>query len=422
MFDQRNRCSTDGVYRRGGAGVNPRQRTARLMRARVLAAGLSALTATGLGCAPLRVEMSPYPVAEFYPVGIWYGVETARVIGGGDASGQMDRDLATVSRMGLNTVFLRHLDAAGVPAATAAARRHHLKMVLPDRPAQYYVVTGGSETGGSGTGLAGASGVRLAGGAGADSGPLWAVDIGLATDRRSVERLQRVAALYNSDPSLPATFARTAGPLPASGVFRTAVPAGDTLTPLPVRQRSAGRPMMTLCCDHRPQESSGDAVRRWLWRFHAGLARGLTGGLVIDQYRRIPGRGAALADADGAVDVRRINTIRRIAERMQRWGSMLNRLELKPFAAPRGTDDSLSITLFSRNRRRLLLVFNRSESEYVRTTITLDGQLDALSITRLVEVPGDVSVALGAVTKARRGCVALNLNIAPGDARLYEVF
>ena len=77
--------------------------------------------------------------------------------------------------------------------------------------------------------------------------------------------------------------------------------------------------MMILRCHHEPGESSADAVRRWLWEFHAALARGLTGGLVIDQYCTIPGRGSALADPDGNVGIERINAVKRMVDRMRRW-------------------------------------------------------------------------------------------------------
>lgn len=415
MYDKSNRSSVDGVYPRGNTSVNPAEHTTRVGRVHALATALTVLVATGVGCEPIRVQMSPYPEAAFYPVGIWYGVEPVCATWRGDPAERINMDLATVSRMGLNTVFCRHLDSGTLPAVTAAARRHHLKIVLPDRSAQYYVMTGKGEPRSS-------PAARLTDSSGTAAGVLCAVDIGRAADRKSAERLERVAASYRFDPALPSTFAQTTSSLPGSVAFLAAMPVSHASEPVPAQGRPAGRPMMTLLCDHRPRQSSADAVRRWIWRFHAGLARGLTGGLVIDQYHSIPGRGSALVDADGLVDVQRINTIRRIADRMRRWGSMLDRLDQRPFVATTGIGEELSLTLFSRNRRRLLLVFNRSESEYVKTTVTLDAYIGALPTQHMVEVPGDASMALGAVTKASRGRITLRLNIAPGDARLYELF
>ena len=100
-----------------------------------------------------------------------------------------------------------------------------------------------------------------------------------------------------------------------------------------------------------------------------------------------------------------------MVDRMRRWGPILDRLDLKSYAAPAsaGAGDTLGITVFARDRRRLLLVFNPSRSEYLRTTLTLDEVVAGVPATRLVEVPGDSKMSLGVVHEARRGRMADHL-------------
>ena len=402
-----DRLVSGKVYPRRVVGVNPAAVGVCLWVGVTLPVLVGLPLAGGLGCTQHRAELTTPPGSAFYPVGIWYGVESIPSLRHEQQGRRLDADLATISRMGLNAVWFRHIDPDAFAAATATAHRHHLKVVLPDRQAQHYVMMGDS-----GPPTAPASWLRND-----DSSvirSLWAVDLGRATDRTTAERIERIAASYHSALSLPLTFAQTSGPVPGSVSLLAsgAAPA----------ERSAGRPLMALWCDHRVGESSTEAVRRWLWQFHASLASGLTGGLVIDQYCTIPGLGPALADPDGDIGIERINAVKRMAARMKRWGPLLDRLDLPPPPAPPGADEALSITPFAKDKRRLLLVFNRSRSEYLRTTVTLEDMICGLPAQRLVEVPGDTDASLGEVTEARRGRLTLSVNIAPGDARLYEVF
>ena len=417
MYRTTDRSAVGEVYPDGVADVNPTGAAAQRRLLYGVAVLLSALAAGGLACAPNRAGMMVQADQAFYPVGVCYGVESVPSTDRNRLDRRIDADLATIRRMGLNTVFFRHIDPKDFATVAAAARRHQLKIVLPDRPAQNHVMTGVPESHrGPPSWLRNeASPVTRA---------LWAVDLGRAVDPASAERLERVAASYRLIPSPLPTFARTVGPVPESVAFPASASGHGESPPAPADDRPSGRPMMILRCHHEPGESPADAVRRWLWEFHAALAWGLTGGLVIDQYCTIPGRGSALAGPDGNVGVERINAVKRMADRMWRWGPMLDRLDLKSYAAPAsaGAGDTLVITVFARDRRRLLLVFNPSRSEYLRTTLTLDEVVAGVPATRLVEVPGDSKLSLGAVHEARRGRITLPVNIAPGDARLFEVF
>jgi hypothetical protein len=430
MSDTHDRTPVSPVYPPLDKGVNPPPAGAGRRRAWVARYAWAALSAAVGGCtlAPPRPTVAPPQLA--CPLGIGYSVESVRA-GDRDLARRVDTDLATIRRMGLNIVFFRHVDPDRYGALAAAAHRHQLCVVFPDRAAQEYVLTGAPAL----------DAVRADGPAAFSArdlrSVLWAVDLGRAVDPESATRLEQVATVYRADPALPPTFAQTAGAPPASLAWSAGAPVTEAPTagsPGKVAAPRATRsgvlpepppephPLMTVSCDLRADETSADAVRRWWWQFHAALARGYTGGLLVDRYYRIPGRGSALADPNGDVSIERINAVKRLAGRMQRWSPLLNRLSLKPLAPPSDASPTLSLSLFARDRRRLLLVFNRSTAEYLRTTLTLGDTLDGVGAERLVEVPGDTDATLGAVIEARRGVLTVTLDLAPGDARLYEVF
>ncbi|MCK4658487.1 MAG: hypothetical protein KAV82_03105 [Phycisphaerae bacterium] len=400
------------------------------MKPALLIAVLMAPLAAGGGCSRDRTALRCEPDQTFWPVGIRYAVEPLLSTDGDRLAGRLKADLGTIHRMGLNTVFFRHVEPADFAMVAAAAQRHHLKAVLPDRSARHYVMTGNPD-------FDTTSVSWLTKGKSSAIVTPWAVDLGYATDKETAQRIERIAALYEANPSLPLTFAQSSGVILGSVVLTAwaGIRAAPPQTPADAGSHAhhprmchthppthPGRPMMALGCDRQPGESSATAVRRWLWRFHAGLSAGLTGGLVIDQYRKVPGQGAALVDWNGNVGVEQINAVKRMAVRMQAWGPILDRLEVRSFPAPLGADEQCGITLFATGRRRLLLVFNHSRSQCLRGSLTLDEVIAGLPAKRLVEVPDNTALSLGTVTVIRHGGIKLTLDIAPGDARLYEIF
>ncbi|MCP4590521.1 MAG: hypothetical protein GY842_07245 [bacterium] len=383
---------------------------------RALAVALLQLAWLGTaGCVADRTtpKWSPAPTQPI--VGIWYGVESIPAPQHQRIAARMDEDLSAIRRMGLNVVFLRHVAPEHIHLLTSTAQRHQLKIVLPDRQARFAGMTGlGSDPIAVPDWLASPE-------AGMTE-TLLAADVGWVRPGRSAERAERLAHAYRAARCPTPLFAQTTGPAPPSLTFLASATDPDSpQSPLP-RDRSPGRPMMTLNCHHQSGEPDADAIRRWVRGFHTGLAAGLTGGLVIDQFRAVPGGEPALADADGTVDLERINAVRRLTERMRRWGPILDRLNMRSLAAPPGSSDVLCLTLFERDQRRLLLVSNRSPSDYLRTTLALDRRLGGAAANRLVEVPPEERQSVGRITEARRDRIALRLDLAPGDAQLYEVF
>jgi hypothetical protein len=312
----------------------------------------------------------------------------------------------------------------------AAAARHRLRLVVPDEAARRYVATGNLTESGWPPGWWKASPRPL-------RDRVIAVDIGRAATEAAVKRLAEIAARYASDPAMPPVFAETASEPVEAVTFLAlcpgAVPVTDTAQGRAARgavrpeeagaaEPQGGGVLLTLRCERGREEESAAAIQRWRWRFHGGLADGHTAGLIIDRYWTAPGDERALADADGAVTVERINAVSKLASRMARWGPLLRRLDVEPFPWPLGVPASLQMTLFASERRRALLVWNRSQTEYLRTTLSLPAQIGGQPAGRLVEVPDDINASPGAVLEPRGGQITLPLFIAPGDAKLFEVF
>ncbi|MHC4234771.1 MAG: hypothetical protein ACYSUQ_06620, partial [Planctomycetota bacterium] len=80
------------VYGAGSSPVNPRM-AAGWVTALVLAAG---------GCTAAPSTQVPYPV------GILYGVEPAAALGSDDLQRCMERDFASLRKLGFDTVFIQH--------------------------------------------------------------------------------------------------------------------------------------------------------------------------------------------------------------------------------------------------------------------------------------------------------------------------
>jgi hypothetical protein len=185
---------------------------------------------------------------------------------------------------------------------------------------------------------------------------------------------------------------------------------------------AAGRPVLNLRCEAEMDEDPSATTAQWWRQFHAGLAQGLTGGLAFDQFRGPPDALNALAGPGGSVSVERQAAVKRIAARMRAWGTLLHRLELQPPPGPGDVPPELGLTLFARGPRRLLLLVNGSESRVLRAEVILPKEIGGLPADRLVEIPAEGGLELGTVARAGNEGTRLRLELAPGEARLFEVF
>ena len=185
-----------------------------------------------------------------------------------------------------------------------------------------------------------------------------------------------------------------------------------------------GDVMLLECVDH-DKEAQSRPANPWLAEYHTGLAAGLTGGLVIDRFRVVPGQWRALVEGDQPADVGFSAAIRRITSRATCWGPKLRRLQPQVIEPVEPASPGLKVVLFAGSKRRFVLVFNTSPGDFVHQAVTLPigrGELASQPVRRAVLVPPDVHVIAGQVVQPRGNHLALPVDLAPGDACLWEVF
>lgn len=67
------------------------------------------------------------------------------------------------------------------------------------------------------------------------------------------------------------------------------------------------------------------------------------------------------------------------------------------------------------------MIFNNSTDEFIRTEVAIPGRLSGRPVARAVEVPVEGEVA-GEVVNAHAAGLKIDVDLRPGDARLYEIY
>ena len=147
-------------------------------------------------------------------------------------------------------------------------------------------------------------------------------------------------------------------------------------------------------------------------RYHGAVARGEADGIMF----RTPA-----SDANGEDVGRKYAAIRRLADRAGKVGRRLRGAIVTPLLSADGDKAVLSCTLHETGRRAYLLLHNTSDTRFVRTPVRISGE-GIQAARRVVEVPFDPHTLVGDVHNVRVGQVTLPTNLAPGDAKLFEVF
>ena len=382
-----------GVYVRRRLAVNWRWRTAHLAALLPLAGGCVA--------AP-----GGYPS---YPVAIVYGVEPASALQGGYSPGLMTQDFASIHKLGFNTVFIRHAGDEDRPGIVQAAAGSELAAALPNRDVLYYVRTGRLPAGCRTV----EDLVRTAWSSNKSEAAIPV--LGEVSDEPTAERVARLAAAAQ-----PPTMALLTGDRVAAGALDSQV----TWLARPARlggDGKSGHPLLLECVEQR--DDSGDLLTaRWLGSYHAGLAAGLTGGLVVDRFRVMPGQWTGLAEGTDPPAADRATAIRRIVSRALLWGPKLQRLKPEPVAALEQVSGQLDLVLFSGAKRRFLMVFNVSPTRFNHSEVVLSADLGPGPVKRAVLVPSEAHILGGEVVHVRGGRLKLPVELAPGDAALWELF
>lgn len=384
-----------GVYGRGLRAVNPAGPGG--------VVACAALAVIAAGCA------APTRVYEPYPVGLWYGVQAAAVGQEDNLDRIVDQDFAGMAELGFNTVLIRHAEDRDRRRLVEAARRWGLAVAVPSRKVLYYVRTGRLPRGcDSLEALVDAAWPTET------ERPIPMAAIGEAADAATASRVRRVAAVLGDRDDPWATFAvvssstRPAVTLAA----RPAVAADEATT----------GDMLLLECGSATDDPEDAPGRRWLGQYHAGLAAGLTGGLIVDGFDVTPGRWREPGEGTDSSSVRRCTAIRRVIARATTWGPKLRWLTARAVRPLGHGSDRLGVVLFGGPKRRYVMLFNKSPGEFVRRAVQLPATLGSRPVKRAVLVPSEHHVIAGEVVHLRSDRLELPVNLAPGDACLWEVF
>ena len=355
---------------------------------------LGSIAAIQLGCAaasrPIPLRQANLP----YPVGVWYraGAVTAELAGSVETD--FETDLATCARLGANTLFMCDPRDDAWHTAASAARSHGLEPLK----------------------VVGAAEMTRAGGKVVTGYAVNGVPIELSFETPPDEE--------PADPPGESQVSESVGP-PAD-IAKSPSAAAEIPSGAGDSQASTGaepsRPILHFICDRAPGEEAVATVARWWKRFHVGLAQGLTGGLAFDRVPGVEGGISAAEGGNATVTVEYAAALKGIAARMRAWGPMLDRLALRPAPILAEPVEGLQIALFARDRRRLLLLVNRSADRVLRSTLTLPDRIDGQTASRLVQVPAGPGLELGTVVRAARGMFNLPVEIGPGEAMLFEAF
>jgi len=361
------------------------------------------LLATSAGCT------APVKVCGPYVIGMSYGVEVAAAQADGDADQVLDRDFASLVKLGFDTVIIRHVEDGERGGVVEAARRCGLGVAVPSRDVLYYVRTGHMPEGCDSVGALVRASWAVGGG-----GEMPMAVLGEVVDAATASRAREVAAALRKRDDRWSTFARV----------YCSERADSTVAARPVDAAIEGAPgdLVLLQCRQGVAGSDDRAGWDWLRQYHAGLAAGLTGGVVVDGFRVVPGRWRGLVEGADSVSVRRATAIRRITSRAAVWGPKLRRLRARPIEPVGHSSDRVRAVLFSGSKRRFVLLFNSSQDQFLHRAVQVPGTLDSKPAHRAVFVAPEEHLIAGDVVPARGGRLELPIDLAPGDACLWEIF
>jgi hypothetical protein len=341
-------------------------------------------------------------------------VETAALLSEGPLATVVAHDFASIKGVGFDTVLLRHLDAAELPTLLAAAEGASLNLIVPDQGAIDYV------RGGIGAppwfDIAGVP----------DHARIAGRFVGHVVDEITLKRAVQLAEAGHAMRPRIAVCAvvrgRELSDTKGIGnafdylfVHDDRVGAGESLE----AGESVG--VAVVQCRYSPDER-GSAVRAWLRNYHAALLAGRFGGVMFDAYQVLPGRWEAISTGGQRLSPERVTMLKRIVSRAERWRPMLAGLRRQLVSSAFGDHADLSTAVFGDDKRRCLLLVNTSADRFVRTDVSVPADIGSRPIQRAVRVADADAAPAGEVIEARRSMLQFHVDLAPGDAALYELF
>ena len=112
--------------------------------------------------------------------------------------------------------------------------------------------------------------------------------------------------------------------------------------------------------------------------------------------------------------------VRQSVDRLRAWAPKLMGLDRR--TEEFGEAGGGRLTVFSGEKRRFVLVSNRSSDSYLRAEVRLPGRIDDRPVHRAVEVPPSPHPVPGRVFENRGGLVKVHVELRPRDAALFEIF
>jgi len=388
------------VYRRRFTTVN------RLVPAPHLAKGMGAAVPIATVAAAFAILVlstacatSPLATPGTYPVAMRYDVEPEFIdTTSAAAFNTIERDLQAIARMGFDHVLLHHVDDRDRSALLALADTCGLAAALPDRALTHYVKTGAlSPDRGNIKSL-----VRSIPRSLTDNRAFWALAVDSGGNSETRQRCQAVCKALQ-DHNIRCIPIDT-----GQSVAEEA--GGDTKHPVIITAR-----LDTL----RPKESLS---QHWFFELHRGFSASFVGGLVVDRYRGAASGERSLVIGDEPPSVAVLAAIDGVTSRARHWGPKLQGMRACSVPLTGDEPEDLLATVFVRERRRYVLVFNRSTTDYFRESVVLPGEIGGASARRAVEVPPTTDRVPGRVFDASQGRLSVMVDLRPGEAALFEVF
>jgi hypothetical protein len=342
-----------------------------------------------VGCAA-----PPSIAPRILPVAVRYDVEPA-MIGRTpeEAANRIERDFELIARMGFTEVLASFVAPSERMAVLELARKCNLRVTLTDPGFDHFVRSG------------------VLPGDCPDAAALVARSLTPAV--RGHLALAGVAiraprANQTADPLLALTRALRASRIAVSHLAdSTAAPASD----IELAVVSATLP---------PADSDESIRERWLANLNDALTLGRTAGLLFDRFRAPGGDGPMMiGDADPPTPGT-LAALRDSVDRIRAWAPKLMGLDRRAEESSEAGGGRL--TVFCGEKRRYVLVSNRSFDTYLREEVGFPARIDDRPVRRAVEVPPSPNPVPGEVFENRGGSLSVRVELRPRDAALFEIF
>lgn len=373
---------------------------------------LAALGVLAGGCTtpPRATTRAEYVLAARYELG---GHRPAA-----DHGVKLQRDLQMYKSLGFNSILFDYVDDSQRTRLLDAASQIGLRAYLTDRDLHYYLLTG-----------------KLRGAASLES---------LIAER--IQPLSRHSAFAGV--AILSGYPKER----ASAVFAALEAAGiKCLVPGQGGYASNRGAVVSWLDTNEVSHSNVSQIERLLLELNGEIYSGWNDGLVIDfapdprlatssstppENDRREGQDLPLplppddeseplareTPSQASTTRSRVFAVESLLSRARLWGARLqgfDRQLIRPDGLRR--DSAVLTAVFERDARRYLFLFNQS-SQPVRGPIRLPAMLGSRPVLRAVGIPATADRIAGDVFEVRGPELAVNVNLRPGDAALFELF